>query len=440
MAGANFTRRQFMTNSAVCSAAWTAPLAVARARGGTGKTRQRPGWKDSELNTLSPVAGRLVEAFREMDVIDSHEHMPPETERLKRTVNWQTLLSLTSGNSRPAHIAAAELYGVHKVAESELNLLSGRIAAANTPGIYRRVLRDRGRIRTILTQPYRPKGIDWEFDYWNLDEYDSDLFRMVMGVHTCAAIRTAQRVEQLAGEFGDSVSNLDDYLSVVEKQMKKWQSKGAVAIKMRAFPYPKPDRAQAEDLFHKVMRNQADHLLREDAPAEVQNPLFNFIQDHMFAVARDMGLVFQVHTGLDQQERHPKHMVPILRRHPRTRFDLHHMWLPDVKETMNIGRQYDNAFINLAWCHRCSPTATCTLMDLLLDHVPLHKTIAFGGDYRWEVETVYGELVMAREHLAAVLARRIEQREMTQAKAIAIAGQWFYDNAVEIYGLGKQRD
>ena len=79
-------------------------------------------------------------------------------------------------------------------------------------------------------------------------------------------------------------------------------------------------------------------------------------------------------------------------------------------------------------------------MDLLLDHVPLHKTIAFGGDYRWEVKTVYGELVMAREHLAAVLARRIEQREMTQAKAIAIAGQWFYDNAVEIYELGKQRD
>lgn len=300
MAGANFTRRQFVTKSAAYSAAWTAPLAAARARGGTGKTRQRPGWKESELNTLSPVAGRLVEAFREMDVIDSHEHMPPETERLKRTVNWPTLLSLTSGNSRPAHIAAAELYGVHKVAESELNLLSERIAAANTPGIYRRVLRDRGRIRTILTQPYRPESIDWEFDYWNLDEYDSDLFRMVMGVHSCAAIRTAQRVEQLAGEFGDSVSNLDDYLSVVEKQMKKWQSKGAVAIKMRAFPYPKPDRAQAEDLFHKVMRNQAGHLLREDAPAEVQNPLFNFIQDHMFAVARDMGLVFQVHTGLDQ--------------------------------------------------------------------------------------------------------------------------------------------
>jgi hypothetical protein len=70
-----------------------------------------------------------------------------------------------------------------------------------------------------------------------------------------------------------------------------------------------------------------------------------------------------------------------------------------------------------------------------MDLVPMSKILIFGGDYATPVEKVYGHLVMAREDIAEVLARRIERGTLSESRALELARQWFWDNPRQLYGL-----
>jgi hypothetical protein len=59
----------------------------------------------------------------------------------------------------------------------------------------------------------------------------------------------------------------------------------------------------------------------------------------------------------------------------------------------------------------------------------------FGGDIGHPAEHVYGALVLARRNVARALARRVAEKEMTEAEALDIARKWFYRNPKELYQL-----
>ena len=111
------------------------------------------------------------------------------------------------------------------------------------------------------------------------------------------------------------------------------------------------------------------------------------------------------------------------------------MGMPWVRETGVMGKNFPNVWLNLCWCHIISPVMTRAALDEWIDLVPVNKIFAFGGDYGKPVEKVYGHLVMAREDIAMVLGRRVEQGLMTEDQAVAVAHRWFYDNPKEAYGL-----
>mgnify|MGYP001082266939 CR=1 FL=1 len=78
---------------------------------------------------------------------------------------------------------------------------------------------------------------------------------------------------------------------------------------------------------------------------------------------------------------------------------------------------------------------TARTLDEMLDMVPMNKIIAFGGDYIWSVENVYGHLQMARQSLADVLSARIVKGKLNTEDAKYILKRWFYDNPAEFYGI-----
>ena len=80
-------------------------------------------------------------------------------------------------------------------------------------------------------------------------------------------------------------------------------------------------------------------------------------------------------------------------------------------------------------------TKQLKILDEIIDLVPLHKVIAFGGDQSASVHIVYGHLVLAREAMAATLADRIEAGDFDRVEAMRIARMWFYDNPKRAYRL-----
>ena len=135
----------------------------------------------------------LIEEMRKMMIVDSHEHLPSESERIAANVDVFTLFShytatdiqaagmpaekyeslfdpsidlekrwelfrpflanIRHGSyARAAFIAVKELFGIDDINDNTYRELSARIREHNTPGLYRRILRERCRIRTCLNQ------------------------------------------------------------------------------------------------------------------------------------------------------------------------------------------------------------------------------------------------------------------------------------------------
>ena len=71
-------------------------------------------------------------------------------------------------------------------------------------------------------------------------------------------------------------------------------------------------------------------------------------------------------------------------------------------------------------------------LDEAIDLIPMNKILAFGGDYSGVVlEKIYGHLVMARENIAEVLARRIMNKQLSESQALTLVRKWFWENPKE---------
>lgn len=404
----------------------------------------------------TPTEEKLLEAMAQMDIVDAHEHLPPEHVRTSAPTDALILFAhytrtdlLCAGMSaetyehvvdcsgdleqrwkqffpflddirygtyaRPAFIAAKEFYGFDDINGDNYRDLSEAISAANTPGIYRRVLRDKCRIRTALTQAGRT-------------DYEDELLTPLMPLDNYASIANRESVEARAAGLGVQVKTLDDYLAMAKKGLERWVSERVVGIKTRAQALADPDRRRADDAFAKLM--QGERVL--DALA-----LQTFLTHELFELAADLDIVVAVHAGMwrDFRALDAKHMITVFPQHPRTRFDLYHLSMPNVRSCAVICKNNPNVWLNLCWTHIISQQMTVSALDEVVDLVPMNKITGFGGDYGRPVEKVYGHLVMAREDIAAVLGRRVDRGLMGCDEAVALARKWLYDNPKALYRL-----
>jgi len=412
---------------------------------------------DERTRSLGPVAGKLAQAMSEWEIVDAHEHLPPEKDRVDAEVDVFTLFShythddlLAAGMSqqqyeslfnhdiplerrweifqpywrqirhtsyaRAALIAAEHFYGAADISDKTCADLSAAMKEANTPGIYERVLADACGIRVALTQCGRT-------------DLDSPLLvplmPMLYELETWEAIRTTQH------DPAAEVKTLDDLIAAMERYIIRVKSEGAVGLKTRSNPCGIPDRAAARESFESLRTGKADRL-----PAF--NPLRDYLVDRAIAFATEQELVIAVHTGYwgDFRQLDPLHIIPILQRHPDGRFDIYHAGFPWVREALMLGKGFPNVWLNFCWTHIISQEFAVRALDEALDLIPANKILAFGGDYGRPVEKVYGHLVMAREDVARALAKRVQAGRMSEHEALETARKWFWHNPIELYRLG----
>jgi len=415
---------------------------------------------------LNSTEKKLFEAFKDIKIIDSHEHLAPEQERTKQKVDLPVLFSfpyttndlVSSGMpgfekslpflrslgdtkiplkkrwktlsphlkkirygsyARAVYLSVKEFYGFDEINDENYVDISEAMAKANVPGIYHRILREKCNIQTALTQAGRT-------------DYDLDLLVPVMP-GTWADVRSKNQVEERTKELGETAETLDDYVGIVKERLKRWKSEGVVGIKIASRPYAEANRGKAVALFDSIMQNPELEL-------PDLNPLQSYILNELFETCADMDLVVAVHTGMgsmwwgDFRQLDPKHMIPIVMKHPRTKFDIYHMGMPWVRETAIIGKNFPNAWLNLCWSHIISPQMAISALDEWIDLVPVNKIIAFGGDYgALQAECIYGHLIMARENIAKVLGRRVKDGQMSMNEAVSLAEDWFYNVPKDLY-------
>jgi len=416
---------------------------------------------------LSKLQHALLDAMEKMEIIDAHEHLPDEQVRLASPADVFTLFShyarldlrqagmseqdykslFDRGKplearwkrfapfweqirwtcfSRPALIAAERFYGFSDINETTYREISAAMQQANTPGIYERVLRKACNIRACLTNAYDT-------------DVKSDLLIPVLWPPLMYDVKTWEDLSHPVFDRQARVSSLDDYLEASKRYLLKAKANGVVAFKMLSRPHGVPDRRKAEECFGRLKSGAVKALESVGGPGA--NPLRDYLADEFITFAGRNDMVIAVHTGFLSTLRHHHAMdvAPLIMRHPDVRFDVYHVGYPRVREALTLAKCQPNVWVNFTGTYLVSGRFAQATLDEAVDLLPASKIIAFGGDYGSTygvpVENVYGHLVMARQAIASVLARRIQEGQMTQNQAVDLAGRWFRDNPKELYRL-----
>jgi len=407
---------------------------------------------------MSDLKQRLLDEMRTWEIIDCHEHLPPESVRLAQPVDALTLFShythndlITAGMSRedydrtqdhalplcerwelvkpywerirftgyarPILYALRRFYEADDLTDDTVAAVSERMQANNTPGLYERVMREACHIRLCLTQIGR------------VPDENRDLLVPILPLDQFATAPGLYEMGEQASLRG--VRTLADYLEVVRANLQCAKRQGVVGLKMMSAVLPPEDPAAAASAWAALRAGQ-----EHDSAA-----LATYLKHQVLELAAAEDLTVAVHCGIiwtnwqDFTTLHPRHMIPTILAHRRTRFDLYHAGIPWLRETGVIAKSYPNVWLNLCWCHIISPQMSMAALNEWLDLVPYNKILGFGGDYGRPVEKVYGHLQLALEDIATVLAGRVEQGWMGEAQALRVAHAWLWDNPVELYRL-----
>ena len=410
------------------------------------------------LQNLRGAAEALMDYAQSIPVIDTHEHIPVrESDYLAHTIlfgelfnpyvsndlisagvqkpaevwgafhcvpdDWQAFApawqACKHGSyARPIRIALQEFYGVDDFTEENFLDVVAQINANNTEGIYDRIFRQKCNIETsIVCAGELPDSDD--------PLLCGNIYSPSLNCNTLPGIR------RMAEQVGcDPIKNVEELVELGDVWMELLASRGAMEFKTRATAVQHPDRDSAQEILERLLSGET---ICENGVAA----LSSYVREFNARKCAELQLPFAIHTGVweDYRAIEIADQIPFILRHPETRMDLYHAGIPHPRDAIQIVKNFPNAYLNLCWSHIVAPDMVVQTMKEAIDMVPMNKIFAFGGDYVFFIEKVYGHLQMARENLSLVLGDRVDRGLMDLDEAKAILKAWFYDNPKQFYKL-----
>lgn len=421
-------------------------------------------------------------------LIDTHEHLPPESERVNKVVDvlsqfylhyassdlvsagmspedllyikdtkipidyrwavfepwWERIRN--TGYSRCMEIAARDLYGVDGINSETYNQLSRKMMERNKEGLYKWVLHEKAGIDICVLDTLRE-------DY----DVDKDLFVPVIRVSEYASPRNVKDLEVLGKKFGNPIHNLGNYVNLVKGRFDALEGRVA-ALKIalaydRSLHFEKRTFSEAEESLNKIFKTKGFSWspiegteyseLAQDGPGKEELiPLQDYLVHLSIQEASRRGIPIQIHTGLHEGNKNiisnsnPELLVNLFLEYGEAKFDIFHGGWPYSSQLSALAKNFQNVYIDMCWMHIISPSRAVSALDEWLDEVPVNKIMGFGGDFLC-VEGSYGHSVMARDNVAKVLAGKVDDGvyEMDEAKKYA---DWILrDNPRRLFFSGK---
>lgn len=401
----------------------------------------------------------LFDAMCEMPTVDAHEHLHSEAMRTERDVDifllfhqylrvdlilagmaeedanaledpevpldrkWETFepawdLVRTTAVAQAPLAALRRFFDADDITAGNYEALTAKMRANNTEGCYERYLRDACNIVLVLNQ--------------NRTMWQTDIFRPILPGPSFIGSGTRQSIIEACAEDGyEAPGSLGGLLEIIEERVRQKKSEGMIGIKGHGFGYTPGSRDDAEWAYPRVMSGDPEPGDREALDA--------FLIDYILDLCGKLDLVAVQHTGVwagmgaDITTIRPTNIFAKAKAHPNTRFDVFHAGTPQPVDAGFVCRSCPNVYLNGCWSHLLAPQLTKQAYDWWLDMLPINRVMAWGGDYWWAVENVYGVVMTVREILAEVLAARIRAGDFDEARALQIAKRWMHDNPREVY-------
>ena len=377
-----------------------------------------------------PDYNRIIE--EDMSVGDRWKLVEPYWEACRYT-----------GYGRALDITARDIYGVDRIDSSTIEELDDRFEKSKKPGHFRKILKDKCRIKTgllnveTLSREYNPRderSIHCDMDFFSPVYRLKDIIYPNMWSH----------IKKVENQSGVKITSFSGWLEATEVLIGKAYDMGAVALKnhlayVRTLKYERVTRSAAEEDFNRIFTTSHIpdwHEVPAPAGKAFQDYMFHFILD----IANKKNLIVQVHTGIQEgsgnilSNSNPELLTNLFLEYPDVTFDIFHIGYPYQNELTVLAKNFPNVFIDMCWAHIVSPNASVNALLEYFDTVPLNKISAFGGDYLF-VDGVYGHLKLAQQDVAKALTKKIEESLFDMDKARKVAAMLFYHNPKNIFRL-----
>lgn len=426
-----------------------------------------------EPRALSQIGKSLRELAAGMTIFDTHEHITQEETRLKKRVDFFHLLShytdsdlvsagmspqaadnlqnqeiplearwrdfapywaytRTTGYGRCMLIAARDLFGIEDINEQTYRLLSERVTAANRPGWYHTVLKEKARIEVCVLddvpsmngQPLHP---------------DPRFFKMVARFDYLINAYRREDLLHIEKITGVPVHSLADQEKALQTAVKDRLQEGMVAIKSalaydRTLQYDQVSRTDAARAFDRLFGSASS----KSADPASQKLLVDYMMHKLIQQAAEHHLPVQIHTGLQTGNwnhiawTNPSHLSDLLNEYPHVRFDLFHGGYPYCSELATLAKNLPNVYPDLCWLYIISPGVARRALHEWIETVPVNKILGFGGDF-CHVEGAYGHAQMARAGTADVLAEKVENGYLKEEEAASLLERILHLNGRELF-------
>jgi predicted TIM-barrel fold metal-dependent hydrolase len=413
-------------------------------------------------------------------IIDTHEHLPQEPERLSQKVDvlatffphyassdlrsagmseedlvkirspeislderwlifepwWEKIRN--TGYARCLDIAARDLYGVEGISADTYQELSRKIKQKNNKGLYDWVLK-------------KSSGIDVSINDTIVYDVDKNFFRPVRRFSEFLYVRDREGLEQLGRQIGSPIHSFKNMIGALESEFEKVQGK-IVGVKIglaytRPIYFEKVSFSQAEKAFNEIFKGNKFKVFESPQiwkmiPETIDSNSVQVMQDYLIhkiiqeAVKRNLPI--QIHTGLQEgnenilSNSHPELLTNLFMEYKEARFDVFHGGWPYSDDLGAIAKNFSNVYIDMCWMHIISPRRSRTALSNWLDEVPANKILGFGGDYLF-VEGAYGHSVIARINITKVLASKVEDGIYTMDEAKKYANWILRENAKQLF-------
>jgi predicted TIM-barrel fold metal-dependent hydrolase len=419
----------------------------------------------------STVHERIAAAVGRIRLVDTHEHLPPEPDRLKRPPSLFSLLHYVSSDmwadglnreeserairnpsiplaqqwalvapywanvrttayGRSLLRAVRDLYGIDDISESTYAEISKRVAEANRPGLYDHVLGEKAAIDVSICD-IGAGGV----------RLDPARFRAVLRLdHFLLVPRGLKAVET---EQRRVIGSLADWEAALETAFVRARDAKFVGIKSgsayeRSLSFAAVDRSEAESLFKRAAG-------RRESPGPPDWSRDTPLQDYMFGRIADLcakyDLPLQIHTGFfydtwrNVAQTNPSLLAPFIIRHKSTRFVLMHSGYPYGSELLAMAKNLPNVTVDMCWTYVISPSFASRFLHEAIETLPSDKLLGFGGDYQVP-EGAYAHAMLCREVVAKVLADKVANGYWSEEEAIRFGRAILRENAIRTFALG----
>lgn len=337
-----------------------------------------------------------------------------------------------TGYGQAVRLIAKKAYGIDEITPAAVAAAAERNRQLRQPGERLRILKEEGNLDHVQIDDFVWACLP---DQSGLDFFLYDLSWW----HFC---RGDVEAENLFKETGVNVIDLKSLRQGMEALFAKY-SACAIAVKAqhaynRTLLWQERSDATAERVLYK-------HLNGDELSEAERLCLGDWCWARGVELSIQHNLPFKIHTGyyaghsnMPVERIKPGHLCGLLQRYPQARFVLMHIAYPYNDELTAIAKHYPNVYIDLCWAWSINPYAAADFVRRLIHAVPINKLFAFGGDTGWPNASV-AYATQAREWLTRALQGEIDDGDLTEAQAIAVATRLMRGNQQDLFDIEGTR-